>query len=118
MGAVGQARNKHENSTETTKAIPVMSAADGAARMAVGPGMTSTRRGRAHRPPTLGLEGPVAARLPHFEGHVVAAGGRGGVVEHGVAAVVQVLLFGLIWKGDGEDEYLARGLNNKAPKLL
>ena len=111
-----EGRNKHANdhcyssySSETIKVIPVVSAAAdgaGAARVAVGPGMTSPRRGRAHRPPPLRLEGPVAARLPHFEGHVVAAGGRGGVVEDGVAAVVQVLLFGLIWKGDGgEDEY-------------
>ena len=69
-----------------------------AAWVAVAPGMTSTRRGRAHRPPTLGLESS-ASGLPHLEGHVVATRGSGGVVEYGVAAVIQVLLFGLICKG-------------------
>ena len=68
-----------------------------AARMAVAPGMTSTRRGRAHRPSSLGLECS-ASRLPHLEGHVVAARGGGGIVQYGVATVIQVLLLGLICK--------------------
>ena len=72
--------------------VPVM-----AGWMAVTPGMTSTWRGWAHRPSSLGLESS-ASRLPHLEGDVVAPRGRGGVVEHGVAAIINVLLLSLIWK--------------------
>ena len=74
-----------------------------AAWMAVAPGVTSTRRGRAHRPSSLGFESS-APRLPHLKGHVVAAGGSGGVVENGVATVIQVLLLGLICKREKELE--------------